>query len=340
LLKIGVFEVLKYKKKEAKEWIKENFTGDIPTLPTWFKENGEVDYDAMRFNFRHILKFGTEGYAVNAYAGEQNSLTKEEKFKIFELTVEEAHRNKVLAMTSVIEPLEVALERIKHAEAIGGDAVWLSGPPGRNVSDDAVYQWYKYIADRVNIALAVFYNNIKPMTLARLAAGCPNIVSKKTVPPDKVVSILQALKKYHTEVTLFMPFHSGFPCVLNGTVPPELASHVNADLYIYNTPADQVAKRCWDLAKKGELKKAAELYYGEPLHSRIQWFTNRFRGGDATNNYADSKGIKADWPLYKYMHELLGFRGGTYCRWPHVRPTEEGKIQLKADMTRLRWIDK
>ena len=94
--------MLKYKKKEAKEWIKHNFTGDIPTLLTCFKENGEVDYDAMRFNFRHILKFGTEGYAVNAYAGEQNALTKEEKKKILELTVEEAQRNKVFAMTSVI----------------------------------------------------------------------------------------------------------------------------------------------------------------------------------------------------------------------------------------------
>jgi 4-hydroxy-tetrahydrodipicolinate synthase len=331
---------LKYKKKEAKEWIQENFTGDIPTLPTWFKENLEVDYDAMRFNLRHILKFGTEGYAVNAYAGEITSLTLEEKYKIIELTVEEAQRNKVFAMTSVIEPLKTALARIKHAEDIGVDAVWLSGPPGRNPSDEAVYQWYKYIADRVNMALAIFYHNVSPMTVARLAAECPNIVSKKTVPPNIVVATLQALKKYKTSLTLFIPFHSAFPCVLNGTIPPKLASHVNADLYIYSSISDHVGKRCWDLAKKGELKKAAELYYGEPLYSRIQWFTARFRGGDATNNYADSLGIKADTPCYKYMHELLGFKGGTYCRWPHVPPTEEAKRQLKADMIKLGYIKK
>jgi dihydrodipicolinate synthase/N-acetylneuraminate lyase len=332
--------VLKYKKKEAKEWIQENFTGDIPTLPTPFKENGEVDYEAMRFNFRHILKFGTEGYAVNAYAGEHGSLTKEEKLKIFELTVEEARRNKVFAMTSIIGNLPDVLERLKHAENLGADAVWLAGPPGRVASDDAVYQWYKYIAGKTNLALAVFYNNIKPMTLAKLAAECPNIVSKKTCPPDKVAAILYALKTYKTSITLFMPFHSAFPCVLNGTVPPELASHVNADLYLYSTPSDHVGKRCWDLAKKGELKKAAEIYYGEPLHSRIQWFTARFRGGDATNNYADSLGIKDDTPLWKYMHELLGFRGGTYCRLPHLPPTEEGKRQLKADMIKLGYIEK
>jgi dihydrodipicolinate synthase/N-acetylneuraminate lyase len=334
-------KVLKYKKKEAKEWIQENFTGDIPTMITCFKENGEVDYEAMRFNFRHILKFGTDGYAVNAYTGEQDALTKEEKMKIFELTVEEAHRNKVFAMTSVIGPLPDVMERIEHAEDIGGDAIWLSGPPGApGLTEEGVYQWYKYIADRTNIALAIFYNDISPRMVARLAAECPNIVSKKTAPPDRVVAILQALKKYNTEITLFMPFHSAFPCVLNGTVPPRLASHVNADLYIYSTPSDHVGKRCWEMAKKGDLKKAAELYYGEPINSRREWFNARFRGGDAINNYANSFGIKADMPLYKYMHELLGFCGGTYCRWPHVQPTEEGKRQLKADMIRLGWIDK
>ena len=233
--------MLKYQKKDAKEWIKHNLTGDIPTIMTCFTEDGEVDYEAMRHNFRHILKFGTEGYAVNAYLGEQGSLTKEEKLKIFELTIEEAQRNKVLAMTSVIGCLPDVMERIKHAEDLGADAVWLEGPPGMYVSEEGIYQWYKYIADRVNIALAVFTKQVSPWTVARLAAECPNIVSKKTVPPHEAPELLQALKTYKTEITLFMPFHSAFPCVLAGVVPAELASFVNADRYIYNSIKDQPA---------------------------------------------------------------------------------------------------
>jgi dihydrodipicolinate synthase/N-acetylneuraminate lyase len=328
----------KYKKKEAKEWIKQYFTGDIPTMITCFKENGEVDYEAMRHNFRHILKFGTEGYAVNAFAGEQDSLTKEEKKKILELTVEEAQRNKVFAMTSVIGCLADVMERVKHAEDLGADAVWLAGPPGRAVSEEGVYQWYKYIADRVNIALAIFYNAISPWTVARLAAECPNIVSKKTVPPNICVEIMQALKAFKTEITLFMPFHSAFPSVLAGIIPPELASFVNADRYVYNTTTDHPATKCWELAKKGELEKAAELFYGEPLTSRREWINTRLRGGDINNNFAESMGV-VDMPLFKYWHELMGFRGGP-CRLPLLPPTAEAKRQLKADMIRLGYIEK
>ena len=327
---------MKYKKKEAKEWIQENFTGDIPTLPTWFKENGEVDYEAMRFNFRHILKFGTDGYAVNAFCGEQDALTKEEKLKILELTVEEAKRNKVLAMTSVIGPMGEVLERIKHAENLGADAIWLSGPPGApGLTEEGVYQWYKYIADRVNIALAIFYNDISPQMVARLAAECPNIVSKKTCPPSQTEAMLRELKARNTEITLFMPFHSAFTVVLAGLVPPRLASFVNADLYAYNTPDDHIGKKCWELAKKGDLKKAADLFYSEPLTGRREWMIT-LRG---LNTPYQSAGI-AKIPIWKYWHQLMGFRGSITCRLPFLPPTAAEKRKMKADMVRLGYLEK
>ena len=305
-------------------------------MVTCFKENGEVDYEAMRYNFRHILKFGTEGYAVNAYAGEQDALTKEEMKKILELTVEEAQRNKVYAMTSVIGPLADVMERIKHAEDLGADAIWLSGPPGAPPQDEAgVYQWYKYIADRVNIALAIFYKDVSPRTVARLAAECPNIVSKKTMPPSQVEAMMRELKEFKTEITLFMPFHSAFTCVLAGVVPPELASFVNADRYAYNTPNDHPATLCWELAKQGDLKKAADLFYAEPLKSRREWM-NTLRG---KNTAYDSMGI-VKIPLWKYWHELMGFQGGVHCRLPYTPPKEDEKRQLKADMIRLGYIQK
>jgi dihydrodipicolinate synthase/N-acetylneuraminate lyase len=323
-----------YKKKEAKEWIKQNFTGDIPTMLTCFKENGEVDYEAMRFNFRYILKFDTEGYAVNAFVGEQDSLTKEEKMKILELAVEEAQRNKVFAMTSVIGPLADVLERIKHAEDIGADAVWLGGPPCGGLSEEGTYQWYKYIADRVNIALGCFNTQpvgaLTPRNVARLAAECPNIVSLKTVPPSICWDILRALKEYKTEITLFIPFHSAFSSVLSGVVPPELASFVNGDRYIYNTLTDKPATKCWQLAKKGELKQAAELFYGEPLNSRREYINKNLR---VNNTPYNSSGV-VDFPLFKYWHELVGFKGGP-CRLPLLPPSEEAKKKLKADLIKL-----
>jgi len=146
---------------------------------------------------------------------------------------------------------------------------------------------------------------------------------------------MQALKEFKTEMTLFMPFHSAFSCVLSGIIPPDLASYANDSRYMFNTETDHPAKECWELAKKGELKKAAELYYSEPLASRIEYFNQKFR---RDNTPSHSSGV-VDIPLFKYWHELMGFRGGP-CRLPLLPPTAEEKRKLKADMIRLRYIEK
>ena len=85
----------KYTKKEAKAWAKEHLTGDIATQTTVFKEDLELDLEAMRDNYRRSLKFGTDGFLVNGQVGEHTSLTMDEKKKIAELAVEEGKKNKV-----------------------------------------------------------------------------------------------------------------------------------------------------------------------------------------------------------------------------------------------------
>jgi dihydrodipicolinate synthase/N-acetylneuraminate lyase len=120
-------------------------------------------------------------------------------------------------------------------------------------------------------------------------------------------------------------------------IPPELASFVNADRYMYNTPTDKPATKCWELAKKGELKKAAEMFYGEKLTSRREYITKNLRRPDL-NTPAQSIGI-CDIPLFKYFHELLGFRGGP-CRLPYMPTTDEKKRQLKTDMIKLGYFEK
>ncbi|MFC1901970.1 dihydrodipicolinate synthase family protein [Chloroflexota bacterium] len=328
--------MLKYEKKEAKKWVKENLTGCVPTMTTVFTEDEDVDYEGMRYNFRNILKFDAEGYAVNAMAGEVYALTKEEKKNILELAVEEAQRNKVRVITSVIDSLPEALERVKHAEAVGADAVWLSPPMQMDLNEEGVIQWYKYIADRVNIALAIFnIANLGPGSVARLAAECPNIVSLKTCPPLIAAEVLKALREANTEITLFMPMHSGFVCVLAGMIPPEYASYVNGERWAYNTEKDKSATKCWELAKKGELVKAAEIFYGEPLVRRRTYFDKKFR---PKNTPMASSGVSLV-PLWKYWWELLGLRGGP-CRLPLLPPTAEEKLEVKAAMIELGYIEK
>ena len=108
--------MLKYKKREAKEWTKEHLAGDIAAHVTVFDENGDVDLEAMRYNFRRGFEFGADGITVNGVAGEHSSLTMEEKKNILELAVEEGAR---VTDAEALAEIDVLVEFFRDPDRIG-----------------------------------------------------------------------------------------------------------------------------------------------------------------------------------------------------------------------------
>lgn len=324
--------MLKYKKNEAKAWAKEHLTGDITTYPTIFRENGEVDLEAMRSNFQRSLKFGAEGFWVNGVVGEHFALTKEEKRKILELAVEEGAKNKVPVISAVTYGgIKDAMEMLKHAEDVGTDCVFLGGPTGETLSEESVYEWYKYIAERVNISLFIFntstYHPLLPKYIAKLAAECPNIVGLKPLIPAFAGEVMRAFREAHTELLLYTPLSIRFLTVLSGIVPAELATSAGAYQHLLQNSEDQVATKCWQLAKQGELAKSGELYFStvgpraDFLQAKLYNWVTIFQ---PTHNI----------PLWKYWYELMGFHGGP-TRMPYLPATLEAKRSLKEGLVRL-----
>jgi len=131
--------------------------------------------------------------------GEFWSLTKEERKRCVEIVVEEAKRGgcKVIAHTahhSAHETVELTL----HAQNVGADFVILMNQYYPPASEQTMYEWFKFVADRVDIGLWMFdaeYSGygMSPELTARIAE-IPNVCGIKIPRPlDHYAKVHQLL---------------------------------------------------------------------------------------------------------------------------------------------------
>ena len=121
-------------------------------------------------------------------------MTNEERMRAHEINVETAKgRIPLIAGCHHQNPYE-AVELCKHAEAIGIDFVIILTPYMGAKSDDGVYEFYNFIAERVNIGIVLF--NIPTLYypinehLAKRLATIPNICGFKQAAPQPSGTIL------------------------------------------------------------------------------------------------------------------------------------------------------
>ena len=176
---------MNYQKSEAKEASRAQFRGLWAAITTPFTADYAVDEAGLRRNMRHLTQgLHIEGVFCNGVNGEFWALTKEERKRIVEIVVEEAQRGgcKVIAHTGHHSAHET-LELTRHAEQAGADFAVVMNPYYPPMSEDTVYDWFKFVADRVNIGIWMWdalYSayNFSPELTARIA-GIENVCGLK-----------------------------------------------------------------------------------------------------------------------------------------------------------------
>ena len=180
---------MNYRKSEAKEAARAQFRGVWAAITTPFTPDFQVDEAGLRHNMRHLT--GTlkiEGVFCTGVIGEFWSLTKEERKRIVEIVVEEARRGgcKVIAHTAHHSAHETA-DLTRHAQEAGADFAVLMNPYFPPVGEQTVYEWFKFVADRVDIGIWMFdarYSGfeLSPELTARIA-GIENVCGIKIPRP-------------------------------------------------------------------------------------------------------------------------------------------------------------
>lgn len=158
--------------------------GSIVALITPMREDGSVDYDALRALMDWHIAEGTDCIGVVGTTGESPTVSVEEHCEIIRVAVEHARgRVPVMAGTggnSTREAIELSL----HARKVGADCTLSVVPYYNKPSQEGIYQHFKAIAEAVDIP-TVLYNvpgrtvaDMLPETTLR-AAQLPGVVAIK-----------------------------------------------------------------------------------------------------------------------------------------------------------------
>ncbi len=190
---------MNYRKSEAKAAAQAQFRGVWAAIPTPFTPDYQVDEAGLRHNMRHLTRgLHIEGVFCTGVMGEFWSLTKEERKRIVEIVVQEARQGgcKVIAHTAHHSAHETA-ELTRHAQDVGADFAILMNPYYPPMSEDTIYEWFKFVASRVDIGIWMFDADFSgygfsPELTARIA-GIENVCGIKIPRPIEHYAKVQKL---------------------------------------------------------------------------------------------------------------------------------------------------
>lgn len=165
----------------AKFDIKE-IKGVIPATLTCFDENEKVDEKRTRDLIEFLVNSGVDGLYITGSTGFCFAMTTEERKKSTEIVIDQVvGRIPVIVHVGDIGTAK-SIELAHHAESVGADAISSVPPFYWGFSPDAIYNYYKDIAESVSIPMVV-YNialaGLMDRALIKKIASIPNVKGLK-----------------------------------------------------------------------------------------------------------------------------------------------------------------
>lgn len=311
---------MEYRKNEAKEWAKENIKGVWVATNTPFTPDFQVDWEGCRHNIRHLIdNLQIKGNFHAGMVGETFHQTIAERKRHLQIAVEES-KGKMLTLSAPhCETPLVTLELVKYAEEIGAE---LSGPMNPRfyqgtMTEEGVFQYYKWIADQVNIA--IFPLNqlehgylMSPQLICRLANEIPNFVGIKNIAPLDHTRMVRSLCGDKIIVSDATEEDWLLNCIGRGQ-----QAYISSALpFLLQSKKLKLINEYTDLAEKGEFAEALDVYKRlEPMRTALVRVTP----------------LGKRQATHKYWAHCLGMAGGEgRVRPPYPQLTEEEKQAIKA----------
>lgn len=314
---------MNYKKSEAKQASRAQFRGIWAAITTPFTPEGELDEPGLRRNMRVFADgLGIEGIFCAGTMGEFWALTKEERKRVVEIVVEEARgKCRVIAHTGHHSPNET-VDLTRHAQDVGADFAVLINPYYPAANEQMTYEWFAFVAARVDIGLWMFDSpfsgcSLSPQLTARIA-DLENVCGIKVSRPlehyakvkelcgDKIVMShpsetewLTLMRDYGAQVHM----SSAAPYLLQTATWRPMQKYTELGLQGRFKDAEEVSR---ELAP---LRKVHDRWMREP------WLKDRI----------------IPIAYLKAWTELLGLAGGP-VRPPLLQITDEERQALRADL--------
>jgi 4-hydroxy-tetrahydrodipicolinate synthase len=312
---------MKYRKHEAKEYAKTVLKGVWTALPTIFTAEDRLDEAGNAANLEHCISaLGIAGHYCAGNVGEFWALTNEERMRLVEINVEAAKgRVPLIAGCHHQNPYE-AVELAQHAQHAGMDFVIILTPYMAAPNDDAVFDYFRMVCERVDIGIVLFNTEqTYPIStrLARRLSALPNICGfKQGVPKPQPTTALRDAIGREVEVSVA----DEAPFLYNVSVCGDRWL-LNYCPHLYQVPGYTPVNDYYRAALAGDMNTATEICRSlNPLRSVLaKWIPGY--GGGGRMAIAEQK----------FWMECIGMTGGP-VRPPCAGMGEEAKEQMRADL--------
>lgn len=283
--------------------------GSIAPLMTPFTASGDVDHDGLSNLVNWQLASGSHGISIGGSTGEPSAQTIAERADAIR-TVAAAVDDRVPFMPGTgSAKLDETLELTAAARDAGIDAALIITPYYARPTQEALYVWYKTVAQEFPDLPIVAYNvpsrtavDIAPETVARLYREFDNFVGVKETTKD-FEHFSRVLHLCGKELLVW----SGIELLCLPLMALGGAGFVSATANL--APAATAAMfQAWEA---GDLEMARRIHYGlHPLVDLLFVETNPAPG--------------------KWVLEQRGLIGSGYVRPPLIPPTDAGLARIRT----------
>lgn len=170
----------------------QQFKGTGVALVTPFKDNGDIDFDALK----KLIDFNIDGgvdYLVSlGTTGETATMNKQERLQVLEFTADAVAKRVPLVAGFGGNDTRELVNSIKDFHFKGFDALLSASPYYNKPTQEGIYQHYKAVA-QASPAPVILYNvpgrtasNVTAETTLRLANDFNNIIGVKEASGDQV----------------------------------------------------------------------------------------------------------------------------------------------------------
>jgi dihydrodipicolinate synthase/N-acetylneuraminate lyase len=146
---------------------KEHLAGPILSLPTTFRRDLSVNYEAVGKMIRRALQYGVPIIGLTAGNSKYFCLTFDEIKGVTRTMVEAVEQQALTIAATGAWPAEQVVDYAKHCESVGADSLQILLPKDVE-GEDALYEHFQKIAGSTRLPLVLHGNYSRPL-LAKLA---------------------------------------------------------------------------------------------------------------------------------------------------------------------------
>lgn len=161
-----------------------DIAGMYPPIPTPFKPDESVDYEALQKNMDAWNKFGLRGYIVQGSNGEYKVLSEGERVDVVKAAKAACAKDKIIVAGCGMDGTKQTIELGQRMADAGADALLVITPKAPRRAEEACDDHFKAVADAVPVPV-LLYNMPRltgvDMSAAQVAklAKHPNIIGLK-----------------------------------------------------------------------------------------------------------------------------------------------------------------